>query len=159
MLEEKVLLELQEYVNGRLERPTLFNCYSSTDIVDRYAANSDFETFDKESRPSFGQVLFAYIEKKGVGEAGIFKRAGMDPGQFLRIRNDPHYQPGKNTVIALAMALELNKIETDRLLSAAGYSLSNCNTFDLVIHFCLENEIFGMEEINQSLHIFGLEPL
>jgi hypothetical protein len=57
------------------------------------------------------------------------------------------------------MALELNKKETEKLLSATGYSLSDSDTFDLVIQFCLEKKIYDLNNINHALDYFNLKPL
>jgi hypothetical protein len=62
-------------------------------------------------------------------------------------------------VIALALALELNEEETDQLLRSAGFSLSNSDTFDLVILFCLEKRIYDLDEVNQALEYLHLKPL
>ena len=80
-------------------------------------------------------------------------------GIFQKYVRHPEYKPGKNTVIALALALELTKKETDKLLSSAGYSLSDSDTFDLVIQFCLEKKIYDFYQINQALDYFSLNPL
>jgi hypothetical protein len=64
-----------------------------------------------------------------------------------------------HTVIALAMALELNKKETDKLLSSAGFTLSESETFDLVIQFCLEKKIYDIHDVNHALDYFSLKPL
>lgn len=61
------------------------------------------------------------------------------------------------TCIALAFALELNEQDTDELLSAAGYSLSDSDTSDLVIQFCLEKRIYDLDLVNQSLDYFHLK--
>jgi hypothetical protein len=55
--------------------------------------------------------------------------------------------------------LELRKEETCQLLSAAGYSLSDCDTFDLVIQFFLEKEIYDIDTVNKGLGYFSLKPL
>ena len=158
MLDEKTLIELQEYVYGRLDRPTLFNCYELGDIVDRYAAGGEFDTYGQSSRPLFRDLLYGYINKKGAVDADIFYRAGIAPGDFPAV-DDPLYKPDKKTAIALALALGLNKIQADRLLAAAGYAFFSSDTFDLVIQFCLDRGIHSADKVNQALHIFGLEPL
>jgi hypothetical protein len=109
--------------------------------------------------PPFSQVLFSFIDKKGFIDSDIYKRAGIDRRHFLKIRSNQDYHPGKNTAIALALALELDTNETDKLLSAAGYSLSDCDTFDLVIQFCLEKGIYDIYNVNQALDYFSLKPL
>ncbi len=77
----------------------------------------------------------------------------------MKIRSNPDYRIGKNTAIALAIALELNEKETDNLLGSAGYSLSDSETFDLVIKFCLEKKIYNSDDVNQALVYFSLKPL
>ena len=113
--------------------------------------NHELEDFIKNKRkPTFNQILFSFIDQKGATDSDIYKRAGIDRRHFSKIRSNPDYRPGKNTAIALAIALELNKKETDRLLSAAGFSLSESDTFDLVIRFCLEKKIYDLHTINLS---------
>ena len=160
MLGDNVLKELQEYVNSRLDRITLYTCHLLSDIADRCAANNEFEDYTKNSnRPTFGQVLCSFMEEKEVGDADILQKTGIEPGVLFRIQHEPRYRPGKSTVIALAMALELTKIQTDRLLSATGYTLLNSDTFDLVVQFCLEKEVYDMDELNHALDYMGLKPL
>ncbi len=79
----------------------------------------------------------------------IFQK--YDPIQIIDLK--------KNTIIALALALELNKKETDELLSPAGYSLSDSDTCDLVVQFCLEKKIYNIHDVNQALDFFSLKPL
>ncbi len=100
-----------------------------------------------------------YIDIKATSDADIYKKAGIDRRHFQKIRSNSDYRPGRNTVIALAMALELDKKETDKLLGSAGYSLSESETFDLVIQFCLEKKIYNMDDVNQALDYFSLKPL
>ena len=103
--------------------------------------------------------MFSLIDKKGASDPDIYKKAGIDRRHFSKIRSNPDYRPVKNTVIALALALELNKKETDKFLSSAGYSLSDSDTFDLVIQFCVEKKIYDIHDVNQALDYFSLKPL
>lgn len=133
--------------------------YSSEErMISEEIQNVDIEEFIKNKRqPAFNETLFRFIDKKDVNDADVYKRAGMDSRHFSKIRSNPEYKPGKNTVIALA--LELTKEETDKLLSSAGYSLSDSDTFDLVIQFCLEEKIYDFFDINQALYYFNLNSL
>jgi hypothetical protein len=162
MLDRKLLEELQHYVDTHLQ--PIFHemkLYSSEErMISEEIQNVDIEEFIKIKRqPAFSKTLFRYIDKKGVSDADIYKRAGLDRRHFSKIRSNPEYKPGKNTVIALALALELTKKETDKLLSSAGYSLSDSDTLDLVIQFCLEKKIYNFYDINQALDYFSLKPL
>ncbi|HHT48603.1 MAG TPA: hypothetical protein GXZ98_04845 [Firmicutes bacterium] len=159
MLSGKLLLELQAYIE---KHQIQLECTLSAPpkYVLKEASHLELETFIKRRRKqSFQQTLFSFIDQKGVSDAEVYKKAGLDRRHFSKIRSNPNYHPGKNTVIALAIALELNKKETGRLLTVAGYSLSESDTFDLVIQFCLEKKIYDLDTINQALEYFSLKPL
>ncbi len=157
MFDKELLLELQAYIENHLNFQILESVsYQKTEELQ----NFEIEDFIKIKRqPTFNQTLFRFIDKKGVTDADVYKRAGIDRRHFSKIRSNSAYKPGKNTVITLALALELTKKETEKLLSSAGYSLSDSDTFDLVIQFCLEKKIYDLYDINQSLDYFSLNPL
>jgi hypothetical protein len=157
MFDKELLLELQVYIENHLS----FQIFESVSFQkSEELQHIEIEDFIKIKRqPTFNQTLFRFIDKKGKSDADVYKRAGMDRRHFSKIRSKPEYKPGKNTVIALALALELTKKETEKLLSSAGYSLSDSDTFDLVIQFCLEKKIYDFYDVNQALDYFSLNPL
>jgi hypothetical protein len=160
MLDKELLLELQSYIERHLKLQILqpFESLSFQKLEE--LQNIEIEDFIKIKRqPTFNQTLFRYIDKKGASDSDIYKRAGIDRRHFSKIRSNPEYKPGKKTVITLALALQITKKETDKLLSSAGYSLSDSDTFDLVIQFCLEKKIYDFYDINQALDYFSLNPL
>ncbi len=163
MIEKNLLIELQEYVErhlNSLEFKIFHSEVYSEKIIYEEDHNIELEDYIKNKRkPTFNKVLFTFIDKKGVNDADIYKKAGIDRRHFSKIRSNPDYHPRKNTVVALGLALELNKKETDKLLSAAGYSLSDNDTFDLVIQFCVEKKIYNIHDVNQALDYFSLKPL
>ncbi|MEH6994142.1 hypothetical protein V7075_15725 [Neobacillus drentensis] len=160
MFDKELFLELQVYIEKHLKLQILQTFESLSFQKSEELQNIEIEDFIKIKRqPTFNQTLFRYIDKKGASDADVYKRAGIDRRHFSKIRSNLEYKPGKNTVITLALALELTKKETDKLLSSAGYSLSNSDTFDLVIQFCLEKKIYDFYDINQALDYFSLNPL
>jgi hypothetical protein len=160
MFDKELLLELQAYIEKHLKLQILQTFESLSFQKSEELQNIEIEDFIKVKRqPTFNQTLFRYIDKKGASDSDIYKRAEIDRRHFSKIRSNPEYKPGKNTVIALALALELTKKELDKLLGSAGYSLSDSDTFDLVIQFCLEKKIYNFYDINQALDYFSLNPL
>jgi hypothetical protein len=120
----------------------------------------DLEDYIKNHRkPTLNQVLFRLIDDSGESDVDIYKKAGIDRKLFSKIRSNPDYRPSKNTTIALALALQLNIDDTEELLSAAGYSLSESNVFDLVIQFCLEHNIHDIYSVNVALDHFDQKCL
>ena len=135
MLDEKLFLELQEYID-RYHLKLRFDVCESVSYAGRefseaeqYRELDDF--INSNRQPLFSQVLFDLIDKKGAVDTDIYKKAGIDRRHFSKIRSNPDYHIGKHTAVALAVALELNKKETGKLLNAAGFSLSENDIFDL----------------------------
>ncbi len=112
---------------------------------------------NENREPLFTELLFSYIDRTGLKDSDIYKRAFIDRRLFSKIRSDKNYTPAKKTVIALCLALRLSRRDTDKLLSAAGYSLSRGEDYDLIIAFCIEKKIFDFDDINDALYRFGLE--
>ncbi len=114
---------------------------------------------ENEKEPRFSEILFDFIDKAGVKASEVYKKAGLDRRHFSKIRSNPDYRPGKSTVLALAVALELSPPDVETLLLASGYSLSKSDKFDLVVRFYLEKEVFDLDVINDALCRLNLKPL
>ena len=99
----------------------------------------------------FNELLFTYIDKKGIKDSELYKKGNIDRKLFSKIRCNNNYIPRRNTVIKLALSLELDEASFNKLLNSAGYSLSN-STFDLIINYCLENNIYNLDIVNNYLY-------
>ncbi|MEH7613296.1 hypothetical protein [Gottfriedia acidiceleris] len=162
MLNQEFLIELQQYVKRHLDDLIIDELHFSQNEM--YAAepleNIEIEAFIKNKlKPTFRELLFNFIDNKNVSDPLIYKKAGIDRKHFSKIRSIPNYLPKKNTIIALSLALELDKIETSELLSSAGYTLSDSDLTDLVIKFFLEKNIYDIDLVNEALNHFNLNPL
>ena len=81
----------------------------------------------------------------------VYKRAGIDRRLFSKIRSNPAYHPGKNTVLALAIALELDIKETKDLLARAEYAFSPSNKGDLIVKYFIEHQVYDLMALNFAL--------
>lgn len=109
--------------------------------------------------PKFNEVLFNFIDDKKLEDSTVYKKALIDRRLFSKIRTNPDYKPKKTTVLALGLALELSLEDLTTLLKSAGYALGMSDNLDLIIHFCLEKNIYNIIEVNLLLDYFSIKEL
>ncbi len=115
--------------------------------------DTDIEEALKNKDKGFTETLFMMIDERGLTDAECYHRANIDRKLFSKIRK-PDYHPKKVTVIALAIALQLDMDGTDELLMKAGYALSDSNEFDIIIKYCVERKIYNVNRVNEILFKF-----
>ena len=120
-----------------------------------YTGEFDFDELIRELGETFHEMLFRVIREKNMDEAEVYKKAHVDRRLFSKIRNNPAYHPKKNTVLAIAVALQLDLKETEEFLAKAEYAFSPSSKSDLIIRFFIENGIYDVQTINLALYEYG----
>lgn len=122
------------------------------------ASSKELDDWIDELDEPFNTTLLRLIDAKGKTDAEVYKRANIDRKLFSKIRTGKGYMPGKRTILALAIALELTLEETDDLLERAGYALSHSQKFDVIVEFFIVSGKYDIFEINEVLFQYD-QPL
>jgi hypothetical protein len=108
---------------------------------------------------TFQEYLFMLIDRRGLSDPDVYKRANIDRKHFSKIRSNVDYKPSKKTALALAIALKLSLDETNDLLARAGLALSPSLVFDQIIKYCIETGNYDIYEINCILFEYDQQML
>lgn len=119
------------------------------------SAGKTFKEYMESMDKSFAYKLFDLIDKSGMTDVECYKKANIDKKTFSKIKCHPDtYRPSKQTAVAFAIALHLSFEETQDLLASAGLTLSESFTFDKIIRYFLQKEIYDIFTINEALFEF-----
>ncbi len=125
----------------------------SESVSCRPVTDSDQNLLDEdEMTESFQEILLGFMKTKGIEQdSEIYGKVPVDPNLLTKIRDNADFVPVKNLVILLGIGLELNREEMDTLLRSARYRLSRSHKEELVVAFCVENQIYDVRLIDQLL--------
>lgn len=116
------------------------------------------EFVKEENKESFSDRLFSIINKKGMSDTEVYKKANLDRRLFSKLRKR-EYTPHKKTIFALILALELNMDEAVDLLQYAGLAFKPNSITDLAVKWYLSNKKYDVIELNIFLVEHDQEPL
>ena len=141
-----------------LSAPCIEEDYAPTPCSIGSVPKQSLEDFIKLDE-SFALKLVKLIDAKGISDVECYKKANVSKQTWHKLMTDKHYKPNKKTAISFAVALELSLDETQNLLSSVGFILSDSSLFDVIIKYCLENEIYDVFEIDSALFKYDQETL
>ncbi len=117
-------------------------------------AADDLSSWLEHLDASFTSTLLQLIDRKGMNDAEVYKRANISRQLFSKIRSDEFYQPTKKTALALAIGLQLTLDEACDLLARAGFALTRSNVADCIIEFFINRKEYDIITINQALYAY-----
>lgn len=124
-----------------------------------FGGTAGLEDYLSRMDEGFREMLLRKIDEKQMTDAECYKKANIDRKLFNKIKNQADYRPGKSTVLALAIALQLPLPEIREMLGKAGFSLSHSSKFDLIVEYFILQGNYNLFEINEALFTFDQKLL
>ena len=149
-IKDNLVVEKKRAFFGMANEEALYEC-AAPSINDYINSNKDLNNFQT--------LLFKYIDDRNLKDSDVYNKVNIDRRLFSKIRSDASYHPSKETIILLALSLELDESEMIKLLDSASYSLPKNNYFDLIIRFCFINKIYKIDEVNELLYDYNCKCL
>ena len=113
------------------------------------SSTSALDSFIKEQEDeSFSQMLLRKIDERGMTDSQCYNKANISRKLFHKIKMDNFYRPSKPTVLAFAIALQLDLEDTQDMLAKAGLALSHSSKFDLIVEYHIREGIYDIYQIN-----------
>ena len=112
---------------------------------------------------SFNVRLIRLLRESGKDNVDVYKDGGISKQVFSNAISNKKIVPTKNTVICLAIGMELGYTDAMSLLEAAGYTLSKSIKFDVIIAKYFKRRIYDLFIINDELYenecpLLGWQP-
>lgn len=117
----------------------------------------------RKHRESFRCLLINLLKEKGYEKndyPDFYNKIFMDRRMFSRIMSESYQGiPEKSTIFKLAIGLELDLSNANKLLESAGHCFNCYREFDMIIKFCIENEIYDIDTVDELLYKFSEKTL
>ena len=110
-----------------------------------------------EDKLNFQNTLMQLIADRKLDNVTVYKKACIDKKFFSKIISNKDYVPKKHTVMALGLALELPLEEYESFLASAGYAFMPSSKFDMIVKFCVMNQIYNLINVDVILDDHGEE--
>lgn len=101
--------------------------------------------------PTFQEVLFDFIDKRGMKDSEVYNACLVGRDTFSHIRKGDK-GVSKRTVKQLCFGLKLTYDEAVILMASAGYAFSGSNLSDVIVAYYLKNSMYDIDDANITLY-------
>lgn len=129
------------------------NAYNTLPLKDDPDRDKCKEWYASHDNPSdFADAVACYLRDKNTDAAKLASAYRLDSKLVSRVASEHDFIVSKGDAIAICLGLRLNLAHTRKLLSLAGYSLTNSSESDLAVRYCIENGFTSYGDVNYILN-------
>ena len=164
VLSDKIITDLQAYIKRyyvetpkNKAKPSAFAIVSGGAKSKAHFSSSPEldERVKKEKNQIFTRNLMERLAEREMTIKELYKLTGLNRSikQKIETSSDLHpYQPDKDTVIKIGLAMQMNYDEMGKMLAAAGFALSKNDKKDIVINYCIDKKIFDRYTVDRYVY-------
>lgn len=135
-------------------QPFIESNYIANTINNTFAETPDQLTYYvpiEPLGPSFQDILFKFIDDRGMKDSDVYNASFVDRGTFSHIRKGDRGIT-KKTIKQLCFGLKLSYDEAVILMESAGFAFRKDSIADLVVAYFLKNCIYDIFAANAELY-------
>jgi len=129
-------------------------CYKESMVACEETFNPRINLVKDKDTPTFSKLVKEHMDKKGITTKDIYKNSLINRKLFSALNVNDDYIPSRETAIMYCLALKLNYEESTLLMKSAGYSFYEYSNFDIIIKYFIDNKIYNIDKINDSLYYY-----
>ena len=113
---------------------------------------------NKEKTDDFVLYLNSLLEDRGyVKDSDFYNKANITKQTWSNIMSGK--TPSLNTLLKIVFTLKCNNHECKYIFKKAGLTLASHSEYNLIIRYCIENEIYDLYGVNQLLIEHGYKEI
>jgi hypothetical protein len=147
----KAPIPVSAMVSRGKKRKAYFSSSRKVDELDEYINR---EYVYEERKQMFTEFLRKKLADHGMTFQQLFESIKLDPSIRRSIINSSEvtpYQPDKNTVLKIGIAMQMYIDEMNKLLKTAGFDFSKYDKKDIIIMYFIGIKNYDLYEINKRV--------
>ncbi len=124
-----------------------------SDFIDKsFVRDTNKRGINNSKKSGFYDLFFDYMIKNNQQSSDIYKKSNLETKLFTQIVSNKNFNPDKNTILALSIAMQLDYDDTVKMLETQGYSFDNNSKADIITEYYIKHH-------NQNYNIYHLNCL
>ena len=153
---DSIFMDLNMYLSSSVEETESMDIGILKDKINKY----ENENKKKGDAKTFCDYINKLMYDKNLRNVDVYTAAHIGSGTFTKIVSEKYNRlPKKETVLALAIGFKLDFEGAQKFAHAAGYHIGTNDKKDLIVTFCIENQIYDMDTVDDVFVEYGLPLL